>query len=83
MGDKFEWFSADEPDPIGKYKQPVSNDVALPPGSGYPEKDVDKDGVFVKGKMPAGTGMKTRIDIRGTGAATKGKQMTLDPDAGD
>ena len=76
--DKFEWFGWDE-DPKGKYKQPKPN--TNPPGSGYPQTDIMKDGVMVKGRWPSGTLTKTHMDIRGTGAATKGKQMTLDPDA--
>jgi len=70
--DKFSWFGFDE-EPIGKYKQPVAN--TTPPGSGYPQTDIDMDGVTVKGRWPTGTKKKPRMDMRGTGAATRGKKF--------
>jgi hypothetical protein len=65
------YFGWDTP-PEGKYQQPVSlptSDV----GSGYPQKDFDKDNVLVKGRWPSGTGKKTKLTMRGTGAAERGK----------
>jgi hypothetical protein len=71
--DIFDWFGADEPNPIGKFKQPRSNDYK--PGAGYPTSDIDKVGITVKGRWPAGTKMKPKMDMRGTGAATRGKKF--------
>jgi hypothetical protein len=85
MKDKpFTYFPADTADPCGKYKQPEPNDVDLkcvtPSGqsSGYPQTDVDKDGIMVKGRWPAGTATKTKSQMRGTGAATSGKMFYTD-----
>jgi len=68
----FKFFGWDE-DPIGKYKQPIPN--TDPTGSGYPATDVDKDGVMVKGRWPAGVKTKKRTEMKGTGAAQKGKRF--------
>lgn len=70
--DLFDWYGPDE-DPIGKYKQPKPN--SYKPGSGYPQTDIDMDGITVKGRWPAGTKKKARMDMRGTGAATRGKKF--------
>ena len=70
--DKFSWFGFDE-EPIGKYKQPVAN--TNPSGSGYPQTDIDMDGVTVKGRWHTGTKKKSRMDMSGTGAATRGKKF--------
>jgi len=78
--DKFEWFGWDE-DPKGKYKQPKAN--TSKPGSGYPQTDLMKDGVMVKGRWPAGTPTKKHKKMYGAGAATKGYNFTTDPDGGD
>lgn len=79
--DKFEYFGWDT-DPIGKYKQPKPN--TNKPGrqkdTGYPDQDVDWDDVKVKGRYMSGTKKKTRMDIRGYGAATKGKKFYSDND---
>jgi hypothetical protein len=79
--DKFEYFGWDE-EPIGKYKQPKPN--TNKPGNqkdtGYPNLDEDWDDVKVKGRYMAGTKKKTRMDMRGTGAATKGKKFYSDND---
>lgn len=80
--DKFEWFGWDE-DPKGKYKQPKPNTNPMPTGVDYPITDIDKAGIMVKGRWPAGTGMKKRMDIRGTPIATKGKRMMVEPDKGE
>lgn len=61
------------------YKQPQK--VATIPGSGgggYPQTDIGMDNVFVKGKMPEGSKQKQYIDMRGAGAATKGKKFLKD-----
>lgn len=85
MKDKpFKWFPADTADPIGKFKQHESNDVDLscvtPSGqsSGYPQTDVNKDGIMVKGRWPAGTKTKSTATMQGGGAATRGKKFYPD-----
>lgn len=54
--------------------------VPVPHCNGYPQTDIGKAGVMVKGRWPAGTKQKTYADMRGTGAATKGKKFLTDPD---
>ena len=49
--------------------------VPVQKGSGYPQTDIGKNGVMVKGRWPEGTKMKKYKDMRGTGAATKGKKF--------
>ena len=52
--------------------------VPVEPGSGgggYPEKDIGKDGILVKGRWMSGTKQKSYKDARGGGAATKGKKF--------
>jgi hypothetical protein len=56
-----------------EYKKPKS--VPVPECNGYPQNDIGKDDVMVKGKWPAGTGVKKYIEMRGAGAATKGKKF--------
>lgn len=46
--------------------------------SGYPQTDIGKKGVMVKGRWPAGTEMKKYGTMRGAGAATKGKKFLED-----
>lgn len=48
--------------------------------SGYPEKDVGKDDVMIKGRYMPGTRQKRYADMRGTGAATKGKKFLVSID---
>lgn len=56
---------------MGKsYRQP--KDVPVAKGGGYPISDVGKQGTMVKGRWPSATKQKTRMKMRGTGAATKG-----------
>jgi hypothetical protein len=73
----FEFFDANTADPIGKYTQAKPNTWA--PGkqkdTGYPDLGVDMSDVRVKGRYMSGTKKKTRMDIRGYGAATKGKKF--------
>ena len=47
------------------------------PSAGYPQTDINKDGIWVKGKYPAGTGTKTHVEFRGAGAAQRGKKFLL------
>jgi hypothetical protein len=55
------------------YKQPQSVKVAA--GNGYPQTDIGKNNIMVKGRWPSDTGMKTYGTMRGAGAATKGKKF--------
>jgi len=48
--------------------------VPIEPGSGYPQTDIGKDGVTVKGRWPSDTKQKSYKTMRGAGAATKGKK---------
>jgi hypothetical protein len=59
-----------------KYREPKS--VPVIPGSGgggYPQTDIGKDGVMVKGRWMSGVGQKSYMEARGGGAATKGKKF--------
>jgi hypothetical protein len=69
----FKYFGWDEKNPIGKYKQPIKNDDVT--GSGYPQTGIDDDDVTVYYKVPTGTKKKQRMEIKGTGAAEKGKKF--------
>jgi hypothetical protein len=73
----FEYFGWDE-DPIGKYTQPKQN-PRFTKGSGYPEDDVDREGIKVYGRYVEGRGgKKQRMDIRGHGAAERGTKFFND-----
>ena len=76
----FEFFDASTANPIGKYKQPQPNTAK--PGNqkdtGYPDADAGLDDVRVKGRYMSGTKKKRYADMRGYGAATKGKKFLLD-----
>jgi hypothetical protein len=50
-------------------------------GGGYPQTGIGMDNIWVKGKFPAGTKKKQYEDMRGAGAATKGKKFLKDADA--
>jgi len=80
MGDKFKFFDAGTADPIGKYTQPVVNTDK--PGdqkdTGYPDADTGWNDVRVKGRYMAGTKKKQYADMRGYGAATKGRKFLLE-----
>ena len=54
--------------------------VPVPHCNGYPQTDIGKAGVMVKGRWPSDTKQKTYMDTRGTGAATKGKKFLTDAD---
>ena len=71
----FKWFGWNE-DPIGKYKQPIDNHD--PTGTGYPAEGVENHNVLVKGRWPSGTKKKTRMEMKGTGAAEHGKRFMVD-----
>ena len=79
---EFEFFSADIADPIGKYTQPKAN--TNKPGNqkdtGYPDLDENWTDVRVKGRYPSGTRKKQFADMRGYGAATKGRKFRIDED---
>ena len=57
------------------YKQPQSVPVPNMPDAGYPQTDIGKNNVMVKGRWPSDTGMNTYGTMRGAGAATKGKKF--------
>lgn len=74
----FEYFSADEPNPIGKYTQPKPNPRAGR-GGGYPDDEMDLTGTKTRGRWIEPYGKKKdRMDIRGTGAAERGKRFFVD-----
>lgn len=62
------------------YHKPKSAPVPNMPDAGYPQKDIGKDDVMVKGRFLSGTGQKKYENARGTGAATKGKKFLVDLD---
>ena len=57
--DKFEYFSVETVDPIGKYKQPKPN-TGSTGNNGYPEKDVKTDGIKIRGTGAATKGTMAR-----------------------
>ena len=72
---EFEFFSFDEKNPIGKYKQPMKN-PRFTKGSGYPEDDVGLTGTKTYNRYVKPFGKKKpRMDMRGYGAATKGRKF--------
>lgn len=62
------------------YKQPKSVPVPNMPDAGYPQTDIGKDDVMVKGRWLPGTKQKKYETMRGAGAATKGKKFLVDMD---
>jgi hypothetical protein len=48
-------------------------------GAGYPETDINVAGVKMFGRYPAGTGKKVHADMRGAGAATRGRKFLTNP----
>jgi hypothetical protein len=72
----FKYFDVDEPNPIGKYKQPIPNKDET--GSGYPQTGIDMDDVLVKGRFMKGTKKKERMEQRGYGAAERGCKFLVD-----
>ena len=75
--DKFDYYGWDV-EPIGKYKQPKPNTNKLGGKSGYPQTDIDMDGIMVKGRWPSDTKKKIKIDMRGYGAAQRGRKFYND-----
>lgn len=74
----FEYFDADEPNPIGKYTQPKPN-PRVGKGGGYPDDEMDLTGVKSRGRWIEPFGKKKeRMDARGNGAATRGKRFFVD-----
>ena len=55
-----------------EYKQPKSVPVPNMPDAGYPQTDIGKNDVRVKGRFMSGTKQKKYETSRGMGAATKG-----------
>lgn len=53
--------------------------IVVAEGAGYPQTDINKAGVLIKGRWIAGTGMKEHADMRGYGAATKGRKFLTNP----
>jgi hypothetical protein len=47
------------------------------PSAGYPQTDINRDGIRVKGKFPPDVGTKTHMKTRGTGAATRGTKFRV------
>lgn len=47
-------------------------------GGGYPQTDIGKDNVMVKGRWPSDTKMKSYSTMRGAGAATRGTKFLKD-----
>ena len=74
----FEFFSADEPNPIGKYKQPMEN-PRFTDGSGYPEDEIGLTGTKTYGRYIEPFGKKkTQMDTRGCEHTTRGKKFYVD-----
>lgn len=69
----FKYFDADTPDPIGKYTQPKPNTDET--GTGYPQEGIDNDNILVKGRWPKGTKKKELMDMKGYGAAERGRKF--------
>lgn len=49
--------------------------VPVPNTAGYPETEIGMDAVRVKGKLPPSAKKKVYSEVRGAGAATKGKRF--------
>jgi hypothetical protein len=70
----FEYFGWDE-EPIGKYKQPMKN-PRFSKGSGFPEDEIGLTGTKSKGRFIEPYGKKKKyIDMRGYGAAERGRKF--------
>lgn len=52
--------------------------VPVPNCNGYPQTDIGKNNVMVKGQWPSGTTQKKYDTMRGAGAATKGTKFLSD-----
>jgi len=77
----FKFFDADEPHPIGKYKQPEPNPRTGTPGQqGYPVDEVDMTGTKTYGRWvrPLNGDKKERMEIRGCKNTERGKRYYED-----
>ena len=76
----FEYFGWDE-EPIGKYKQPMKN-PRFTKGQGYPQDEMDMTGTKTYGRWvkPGSGHKKVKMDIRGYGAAERGRKFYVDDD---
>jgi hypothetical protein len=57
---------------MAEYKKPKPGPVVKDEDAGYPQTDINKEGVMSKGRWMNNPGTKTHIPMRGKGAATKG-----------
>ena len=55
------------------YKQPKK--LPVEKGSGYPQDDIDMEGIWVKGKRESGAKKIRRKEMRGYGAAERGRKF--------
>lgn len=79
--DRFDYFGWNE-DPIGKYKQPKPN--SNPTMQGYPQDEMNLTGTKSKGRFIDPYGKpKNRIDMRGYGAAERGRKFYSDAEDRD
>jgi hypothetical protein len=62
------------------YHKPKSVKVENMPDAGYPQTDIGMDDVRVKGRFMSGTKQKKYENMRGAGAATKGKKFLVGMD---
>lgn len=76
----FEYFDHDEPNPIGKYKQPMEN-PRFSKGQGYPAEEYNRTGTMSFGRWPDGMGKKKeQMEIRGCKNTERGKKFFVDED---
>jgi hypothetical protein len=75
----FKFFDADEPNPIGKYKQPEPN-PRFSAIHGYPSDELDMMGTKTYGRWvkPLNGEKKERMDIRGCKNTQRGKRFYED-----
>jgi hypothetical protein len=66
-------------DPIGKYAQPKKN-PRFTKGQGYPQDEMDLTGTKTYGRFVNPYGKKKeKLEMRGYGAAERGRKFTDDP----
>jgi len=75
----FKYFGWDEPNPIGKYKQPMEN-PRFTDGQGYESDELDRMGTKTYGRWvrPLNGDKKERLEIRGCKNTTRGKHFYED-----
>jgi len=66
--------------PTTTYKQPKNVPVENMPDAGYPQTDIGRAGTLTKGRFMSDVGQKKYENMRGAGAATKGKKFLVDMD---